>query len=793
MSTKFNRNDAQAGNDYLYHDDYKIDLNGVEQDLLDALKTFEILPCIISGLTLTPAAYPSTNIIVAVGASREKEGKPVVVGSQQTVIMTNLSGGNNYVILNHKYSTDTARKAYTSGISYNTRKYDDFELEVAETYETGDIVLGNVKREGSSNVLYANERTPQVAKPFAIVPPPVPTRLTLTSGWDDVYRKTGAASGLISLRPAYIKAEFGDKGAGSASGNTFTWTQNRVGNWTTNEWAGQYLTCADGNSWRVVSNTASTLTLEEGAIPVSGIFNLGPDAAGYKFVITTLHPTTEDAVAVSEAEHQSQESPVKMECIWHNLTPDIKYSIKIASKGSWFQSDWSTFCTAVSIIAGGPKVIPDACADTLKNVSISAQDDGIRISWDIDPLYADHVAGVEIVHTDDGTDPDFDILAQKKIYTDRKATIIPARFSTNDATVIVKAKLRAIDKAGRHCVTPITITPTDAKKYPADLVILVNDVSDILSEGAFPSLYDLFSKSIELSTGRGRAIAEVESEMDDLRGHYPTAGARLGAILDAGVAWDNIRIVAKNNTGHFSSPQAAVNSINTQDFTLIILCPGDWDEVVDTKDKLVGFLGWGGPDKVCIGPNVGRLYSATEPANSGILLLANLKVQCTNQSYTEMVRLHNKSTASFPAYLQNVVLKIIEGTVSQALWLPAAKVFADLLRIRVDQTNCKGIFMAEQIDFHGNDVQIQSDKECIAMNYVVAGPSKCRLWNPLLKTANGTYTVTGQSAAQLKLWMAHGKYNKLPDETNITCDYGQIESGKVSNVKFDDADLEVPV
>ncbi|MBE9570051.1 MAG: hypothetical protein IMF11_05465, partial [Proteobacteria bacterium] len=196
MSTKYNRNNANAADDKFYLNDYRTDLNGVEKDDREQTKDFELLPCIVSGLGLTPSAYPSTNVTVAPGIARDKDGKRIQLATSQLAQITDTVGGNNYVILSHKDSTDTPRKAYNTGNEYDTREYDDFELTVASTYNQDDIVLGNVKVEGGENVLYTEERTPDVAKPTRKEPsPPVPPHLDLETNWDDVFRITGASAG----------------------------------------------------------------------------------------------------------------------------------------------------------------------------------------------------------------------------------------------------------------------------------------------------------------------------------------------------------------------------------------------------------------------------------------------------------------------------------------------------------------------------------------------------------------------------------------------------------------------
>lgn len=794
MSTKFNRNDVQAGNDKFYLDDYKTDLNGMEQDLLDAIKHFEILPCIIEGLNLTPAAYPSTTITVAAGQARDADAKPIVISVGQDVDMTDTAGGNNYVILNHKYSTDTERKAYESGENYNTRKYDDYDLTVAATYDEGDIVLGNVKREGSENVLYETERTPDVAKPFAIVPPPIPTRLDLSTDWDDAHRINGASAGLISMRPAYIKADFGDKGTGTASSNTFTYVTNRVGAWTVNEWVDHYLTCSDGNSWKVVSNTADTLTLESGAVPVTGDFWLGPNAAGYKFVIEVLDPVTEDILVAHEAENQVMTSPVKMEYIWNGLTPDVKYRVRVASKGSWFQKDWSDFCDPGTIIAGGPKEIPSACADVLDgDVTISADDDGIRLNWAIKAEYEDDVAGFEICWTDDGTStPDFDNKNHRKVFTDRNFLVIPTRMSIEGSLVMVKAKMRAVDKAGRHCVTPKTLTDTNAKKYPGDLANLVTDINNIITPGGFPTLKSFVEKSINLSDGRGKMVSEFESQMDDLRSNYRTPGDHLRAVLQAGVDWEYVRIVALDGTGHYSSLQAVIDDIPTDDTSAlwtVYFMPGLYNEAVEVPAGVTYSLSLVGLGNVVLKGSIRSLDTDNSVYVKKIANLRFLQAAAPTGSYPCLTMKSSASTVMlrdcvFISYASSSAVYPLRILGANSVIINNVDMYSRHECIKMagyseKYVKIQGCHLYSMNDNDKNAIYLENP----GIDYLVF------LRDTDLRTKTGIECIDADAGSQAnnKIFMRHCGYVVAPNGTNLTIDYGTAENQ--SNVAFGESDF----
>ncbi|MGB3341337.1 MAG: hypothetical protein WBB37_07645 [bacterium] len=573
------------------------------------------------------------------------QGEKIEITNVQTVTLDDVETEANIVYLKYKLidsgESSATRQHPISGEPHIVWKDDSFELiavKESQYIQTDDkLKLVRVAKVGSDLTIthdyrtylkidsdrwpnYVNESEFYVGGPEGTgtkvlkqqAAPPVPNYLDLSTGWDDAYRKTGESAGLVSHRPAYIKAEFGDKGQGTASGITFTKTTNRVGAWTVDEWIGYYLTCADGNSWKVVSNTSDTLTLEATAVPITGNFWLGPNAAGYKLIIETLDPSTEEIVATAEAEAQAMESPVKMEFIWPGLTADVKYQVKVASKGGWFQEEWSGFCTPKSIIAGGPKEIPDLCADVIDgDVTITADDDGVRINWAVKSEYAAKVSGFELCWTDDGSsDPDFNNKNHRKIFTDRNHAVLPARMSSETTTVKVKAKMRAVDKAGRHCVTPKTLTDTDTKKYPGDLSSLVTDIKSIITPGDFPTLKSFFERSINLEDGRGRMVTEFESQMDDLRSNYKSPGEHLRAVLRAGVDWHYVRIVAKDESGHYSSWQAAIDSIPTnatESWWTILIMPGEYNEAIEIPAGVEYSLSFIGVGKVILNGSVRSL------------------------------------------------------------------------------------------------------------------------------------------------------------------------------------------
>lgn len=747
------------------------------------------------------------------------QGEKIEIGSEQTVTLDDVETEANIVYLKYKLidssDPDAIRNHPITGEPHVVWKVDSFELiavKESQYVQTDDkLKLARVAKVGSDLTVthdyrsflkidgnrwpnYVNESEFYVGGPEGTgtkvlkqqTAPPIPNHLDLSTGWDDVYRKTGESAGLISHRPAYIKAEFGDKGQGTASGNTFTKTSNRVGDWTIDEWVNYYLTCSDGNSWKVVSNTADTLTLGATAIPINGNFWLGPDAAGYKLIIETLDPTTEEIVATAEAEAQAMASPVKMEFIWHGLTADVKYQVKVASKGGWFQEEWSSFCTPVSKIAGGPKELPGISADVLDgDATISAQDDGIRVSWSVKSEYVSKVSGFEFCWTDDGSStPDFDNKNHRKVFTDRNFIVLPAKMSSETAPVTVKSKMRAVDKAGRPCITPKTLDDTNAKKYPADLALIVTDRKNILTPGGFGTMKDFLAQSINIDDGRGKMVSEMESEMADLRGTYATAGKRIDAILEAAVDWGYVRIVAKS--GGYASIQAAVNSVVTNDFHLILIMPGVYVENITISDaKDIGFMGWG---------HVRIIGSITPGDPTGyVSFMDNIEILPT----TAVTSLNVNVSRYGDNYSLFNNIRIRSGVINGPVAIITSIVPTDIVKVIVRNSYFKatgsqgyGLKLYKEMYAEIKGCGLDSQAECLHLNSNNS-TMEVRSWDNEMKVGpDASYCATGPAYGNKpNLFMADCHYNKSPDTTNLICDFGSIVD--TTNVLFDDADLEV--
>lgn len=506
------------------------------------------------------------------------QGEKIEIDEVQEVGLDDIGAEANIIYLKYllqdSSNPDAVRRHYLTGQEHIVWQEDSFELIAVKQslyVQTGDkLKLARVEKFEDIIKITHDYRTflkisDQIMNTlidgkqvlFRQLPPPIPTRLRLTTNFEQILRSSELA-GLVSVRPAYIKAEFGDSGTGTASGNLFTKTTSKL-TWSTNEWAGQYLTDQNNDSYLVISNTATVLTLQSGTTPVSGNFWLGPNARGYRFIIEPLHPDTQIPVSHEQAELCLTGSPVEMNYIFHGLTPDILYRVRVAALGGWYQEEQSSYCAPVEIIAGGPKIIPENCSEAITNLTAQAHDLGCKLTWDLQEPIAPHVAGVEICWTDDGTEPDFTNIGMRKMFTDRNFAILPSELSTTEFAIRVKVKMRCVDTAGRHCTNPLASAPIDMKQYPGDL----------------------------------STLAATRTEVVRARDGYSELAARITAMSKAAVGWSYIRIVAKSG-GHFQSHQAAIDSITEPDkYHIIYTMPGQYIENVNCGNKLIGIVGLG--------------------------------------------------------------------------------------------------------------------------------------------------------------------------------------------------------
>lgn len=686
MSTRFNRNHEQVANDKFYTEDYRVDLNGVEQSHQKSIQDFETLPCIISGGNVTAPTWPDITASISACRARDKDGRPVQFGETEQITLVNTAGGNNYIILKYKASTDTPRNAFTTGVEYPTRLFDDFELEVAETFDPGDIILANIKKVSNVWIKYDSERTHPVYRPLAgdTTPPTDPADLVLTTGMmADTSLPLAAADFIPRTNPlAWLKA---------------AWTASQ-----------------DQSGIRGYEIFLIPLTLVQ------------------QNWVEQLDKRQEQKVVYSA-------SDVRTDITFQNLTPGVYYRVKVRAVDN--AGNVSGFASQDEI-AGGAKQIPNACADAIENILVLATDMGVHISWDIKSDYVSKVIGAEVCYTDDLSDPDFDNKAHKKIFTDRNSVILPSRYTTALQAITVKAKIRLIDKTSRHCTIPFSIPPQKTKEYPGDIKTKFNEFAE--------------AKSLINAFSRGQ------------------------------LSWENVRVVAKSG-GQFTSIQSAVNSIATTEFVLVMLMPGLYEEDVKIDNlKSVGFLGIG---DIRI---LGRIYC--DGNNPGYVHFAdNIAITNTQNGVIPFDVIIQSYSA--PAYFNRLRIKQTNTTAGDACKITNATSI-DVVKLIIHNCHFKSakgyglVLSTDELYAELRNNIIDAYKNLHIDCDATPSTIKLRLLENIFNIGAGaTYCITSETATpKPNIYMATCKYNKAPDTSGLTCDFGAVDN--ITNVIFATDDLQ---
>jgi len=133
MPEKFNINDPEALNDMLFPLDYRTDENANEQEHGEIVgDVLGDMPVIIAGLSVTTATTPLKFKVLA-GAGRDVDGKrtAVAVDQDDQEPATVVPGAWNYIAIKHAYTTSDARLAKGSGVSYDSRRQDSYEIDIS--------------------------------------------------------------------------------------------------------------------------------------------------------------------------------------------------------------------------------------------------------------------------------------------------------------------------------------------------------------------------------------------------------------------------------------------------------------------------------------------------------------------------------------------------------------------------------------------------------------------------------------------------------------------------------------
>ncbi|MCF6192563.1 MAG: hypothetical protein L3J76_05475 [Candidatus Hydrothermae bacterium] len=213
MAEKFNRNDPNAADDKFYLDDYRVDINGLEAEALERLRDFEVLPCILNGLDVTPITGDYTRVQVAAGSAYDADGHKIVVPVAQTVDLVDTTDNPNHILLRYATVEDTPREAYLTGTTWNTRIQDSFQIVVTTTApSSADVVLATVTSDGTTTLTVDTSlRTNPVAKPRPTDPnpPSQPTITNVTTGPDiPVEQPQPLAMDMHPPRTAYVDVDW---------------------------------------------------------------------------------------------------------------------------------------------------------------------------------------------------------------------------------------------------------------------------------------------------------------------------------------------------------------------------------------------------------------------------------------------------------------------------------------------------------------------------------------------------------------------------------------------------------
>ncbi|MCK4333628.1 hypothetical protein KAX06_02440 [candidate division WOR-3 bacterium] len=145
MSNRFNRNDANVPDDRLFPDDFQVDQGGQDEDIGRLVKDLGCLPCIGGGLDVTQKTTTPPAVEISQGWAYDVDGdygRRITVSSPQDVeLPTDEYNVDRFIVIAHKFVTDTPRNAHRTGTIYDTRKKDSFEITVETSLGIGDICL----------------------------------------------------------------------------------------------------------------------------------------------------------------------------------------------------------------------------------------------------------------------------------------------------------------------------------------------------------------------------------------------------------------------------------------------------------------------------------------------------------------------------------------------------------------------------------------------------------------------------------------------------------------------------
>lgn len=269
--------------------------------------------------------------------------------------------------------------------------------------------------------------------------PLTPIQLDVTAGYDEqtIQDETNLGFRMNRPRTNFVRAEWGDTGNGVGTTNTLTVGTNRVGSYTTNEWAGYTLIDANGNQFEVTANTSNTITVS--GTPVTGAFVLGSNASEYLVVLVPVVNT------VPQWERSQQKTvslngvggtnsyATQMSVEFNGLPAGVTYNVYVASKGkdNDLVSKFSAAST-VETVLGTQLVMSPITAKTVNY--------GVQVNWA-------SVVGAqmyEVVWNNDNTIADFGNPRHYVEVTANTAVLVKGL-----AGEIIQVGVRAVDGSGQ--------------------------------------------------------------------------------------------------------------------------------------------------------------------------------------------------------------------------------------------------------------------------------------------------------------------------------------------------------
>jgi hypothetical protein len=132
MVSRTNVNDANFLKDWVEAADYRRDVNAATEAARDVMLDIFGMPAVIlSGLEVEAGSMPDTFLITAGRARDMKKYHVVVAADKDGVAAVDAGGGYNYLAVRSIWAYESPDGAHGTGLGYNRRRVDDYEVAVA--------------------------------------------------------------------------------------------------------------------------------------------------------------------------------------------------------------------------------------------------------------------------------------------------------------------------------------------------------------------------------------------------------------------------------------------------------------------------------------------------------------------------------------------------------------------------------------------------------------------------------------------------------------------------------------